>query len=62
MPPARLPRRIKLIYGSADLGFSLLSTILGAYFAIFLTAVVGVSPGIAAAAAGTTSTTRSSAT
>jgi len=50
MPPARLPRRIKLIYGSADLGFSLLSTILGAYFAIFLTDVVGVSPGIAAAA------------
>ncbi len=50
MPSAPLPRRTKLIYGSADLGFSLLSTILGAYFAIFLTDVVGVSPGIAAAA------------
>jgi GPH family glycoside/pentoside/hexuronide:cation symporter len=50
MPSAPLPRRTKLIYGSADLGFSLLSTILGAYFAIFLTDVVGVSPGIAAVA------------
>jgi GPH family glycoside/pentoside/hexuronide:cation symporter len=50
MTSGPLPRKIKLIYGSADLGFSLLSTILGAYFAIFLTDVVGVSPGIAAAA------------
>jgi GPH family glycoside/pentoside/hexuronide:cation symporter len=50
MPPDRIPRRTKLIYGSGDLGFSLLSTILGAYFAIFLTDIVGVSPGIAAAA------------
>ena len=50
MPSAPLPRKTKLIYGSGDLGFSLLSTILGAYFAIFLTDVVGVSPGIAAAA------------
>ncbi len=50
MPTDQLPRRTKLIYGSGDLGFSLLSTILGAYFAIFLTDVVGVSPGIAAAA------------
>lgn len=46
----RLPRRAKLIYGSGDLGFSLTSTIIGAYFAIFLTDLVGVAPGIAALA------------
>ena len=46
----RLTRRAKLIYGSGDLGFSLTSTIIGAYFAIFLTDVVGVAPGIAALA------------
>ncbi len=46
----RLSRRAKLIYGSGDLGFSLTSTIIGAYFAIFLTDVVGVAPGIAALA------------
>lgn len=40
----------KLAYGSGDTGFSLTSTILGAYFAIFLTDVVGLAPGIAAAA------------
>lgn len=40
----------KIIYGSGDLGFSLTTTIVGAYFAIFLTDVVGVSPAIAAAA------------
>jgi len=48
--PERLSRRTKLIYGSGDTGFSLTSTIMGAYFAIFLTDVVGVVPGIAAAA------------
>jgi len=46
----RLSRRTKLVYGSGDLGFSLTGTILGAFFAIFLTDVVGVSPGVAAAA------------
>lgn len=45
-----LPRRVKLLYGAGDFGFSLTSTILGAYLAIFLTDVVGVAPGIAAAA------------
>jgi GPH family glycoside/pentoside/hexuronide:cation symporter len=40
----------KLLYGSGDLGFSLTTTLIGAYFAIFLTDVVGVSPSIAAAA------------
>jgi GPH family glycoside/pentoside/hexuronide:cation symporter len=38
------------MYGSGDLGFSLTSTIVAAYFAIFLTDVVGVSARVAAAA------------
>lgn len=46
----RLSTKTKLIYGSGDLGFSLTTTIVGAYFAIFLTDVVGLQPGIAAAA------------
>jgi GPH family glycoside/pentoside/hexuronide:cation symporter len=46
----RLARRTKLLYGAGDTGFSLTSTIIGAYFAIFLTDVVGISPGVAAAA------------
>lgn len=46
----RLSTKTKLIYGSGDLGFSLTLTIVGAYFAIFLTDVVGLQPGIAAAA------------
>jgi len=49
---AQLPltRREKWIYGAGDIGFSLTSTILGAYFAIFLTDVVGILPRVAAAA------------
>jgi GPH family glycoside/pentoside/hexuronide:cation symporter len=47
---AQLSRREKIVYGAGDIGFSLTSTILGAYFAIFLTDVVGVAPGIAAIA------------
>ncbi|MBT3274141.1 MAG: MFS transporter [Spirochaetales bacterium] len=46
----KLKTTTKIIYGSGDSGFSFTSTILGAYFAIFLTDVVGLSPGIAAAA------------
>jgi len=46
----RLSRRTKLLYGIGDTGFSLTSTILGAYFAIFLTDVVGIAPALAAAA------------
>ncbi len=46
----KLSKRTKLLYGSGDLGFSLTSTIIGAYFAIFLTDVVGIAPRIAAAA------------
>lgn len=46
----KLPTWRKWIYGSGDLGFSLTSTIVGAYFAIFLTDVVGVPARIAAIA------------
>jgi len=46
----KLPTWQKWVYGSGDLGFSLTSTIVGAYFAIFLTDVVGISAGVAAAA------------
>jgi len=45
-----LSRWTKLAYGIGDTGFSLTTTIVAAYFAIFLTDVVGVSPGIAAIA------------
>jgi GPH family glycoside/pentoside/hexuronide:cation symporter len=38
------------VYGVGDTGFSLTSTILGAYFAIFMTDVVGIRPGVAAVA------------
>lgn len=46
----RLSRLTKLIYGSGDIGFSLTTTIIGAYFAIFLTDVVGIAPATAAIA------------
>jgi GPH family glycoside/pentoside/hexuronide:cation symporter len=47
---AKLTRREKWLYGVGDTGFSLTGSIIGAYFAIFLTDVVGVQPAIAAAA------------
>jgi GPH family glycoside/pentoside/hexuronide:cation symporter len=40
----------KLSYGVADTAFSLTSTIIGVYFAIYLTDVVGIDPGLAAIA------------
>ena len=46
----KLTRLTKLIYGFGDTGFSLTTTIIGAYFAIFLTDVVGIAPGTAAIA------------
>jgi GPH family glycoside/pentoside/hexuronide:cation symporter len=46
----KLPRRTKFLYGIGDTGFSLTLTIVGVFFAIFLTDVVGLSPGIAAIA------------
>lgn len=45
-----LSRREKWAYGSGDLSFSLITTIIGAYFAIFLTDVVGMPAGVAALA------------
>lgn len=50
MQTEKLSRKDKLIYGTGDTGLSLTSTIIGAYFLIFLTDIVGISPGIAAAA------------
>jgi GPH family glycoside/pentoside/hexuronide:cation symporter len=46
----RLSRKTKILYGIGDTSFSLTTTIVGVYLAIFLTDVVGVSPGIAAVA------------
>jgi GPH family glycoside/pentoside/hexuronide:cation symporter len=46
----KLTRLNKWTYGVGDLGFSLTYTIIAAYFAIFLTDVVGLAPAIAAAA------------
>jgi glycoside/pentoside/hexuronide:cation symporter, GPH family len=47
---SKLSIPLKIVYGSGDTGFSLTSTLLAAYFAIFLTDVVGL-PATAAAAA-----------
>ncbi len=47
---AKLPWKTKLGYGCGDTGFSLTSTLIGAYLAVFLTDVVGLAPGLAAAA------------
>ncbi len=46
----KLTRREKWIYGSGDLGISLTLTIISAYFAIFLTDVVGIRASIGAIA------------
>jgi GPH family glycoside/pentoside/hexuronide:cation symporter len=46
----KLPMWRKLMYGSGDLGFSLTSTIIAAYFLFFLTGVVGVHAGVASIA------------
>ena len=53
MPDAqneRVPRRTKILYGVGDIGFSLTDTTIGVLFAIFVTDVVGLDPGLAAAA------------
>ena len=49
-PRERIPRRTKILYGAGDIGFSLTGTIIGVLFAIYLTDVVGLGPGSAAAA------------
>ncbi len=59
----KLSSLTKIVYGAGDVGFSMTGTIIGAYFPIFLTDVVGVTPAIVAIAlfigkAGITSTTR----
>lgn len=46
----KLTRKAKLLYGVGDTGFSLTSTILGAYFAIFMIDVVGLQAETAAVA------------
>jgi GPH family glycoside/pentoside/hexuronide:cation symporter len=46
----RLSLRTKFLYGIGDTGFSLTSTIIGAYFAIFLSDVVHLDLSVAAAA------------
>ncbi len=48
--PKGLTRVKKTLYGFGDIGFSLTSTIIGAYFAIFLTDVVNLPPALAAVA------------
>ncbi len=49
-PSEKLSRRTKLLYGAGDWGFSMTSTILSVYFAIFLTDVVHLDLRWAAAA------------
>jgi len=44
---AKLSRKTKIIYGAGDLGFSLTSTIIGAYFLLFLTDVIHLRPAYA---------------
>jgi GPH family glycoside/pentoside/hexuronide:cation symporter len=49
-PNERLPRLTKLFYGAGDFGFAFTDTAIGVLFAIFLTDVVGLDPGLAAVA------------
>ena len=46
----KLSRSTKLVYGAGDLGFSLTSTIIGAYFLFFLIDVVSIKPALAGVA------------
>lgn len=46
----KLSTLTKIIYGFGDIGFSMTGTILSAYFPIFLTDVVGITPAMAALA------------
>lgn len=49
-PSEKVPRHTKIFYGVADFGFALVDTTIAILFAIFLTDVVGLKPGIAAIA------------
>jgi glycoside/pentoside/hexuronide:cation symporter, GPH family len=46
----KLPLRTKLMYGVGDAGINLADTVVGLFFAIFLTDVIGLRPGLAALA------------
>jgi len=46
----KLPTLTKIIYGFGDIGFSMTGTIIAAYFPIFLTDIVGITPAVAAIA------------
>jgi len=46
----KLPALTKIIYGFGDIGFSMTGTIIAAYFPIFLTDIVGITPAVAAIA------------
>ncbi len=46
----KLPTLTKIIYGFGDIGFSMTGTIIAAYFPIFLTDVIGITPAVAAIA------------
>ncbi len=46
----KLSRLTKIIYGFGDIGFSMTSTIVAAYFPMFMTDVVGIAPAVAAIA------------
>ena len=46
----KLSKRTKLIYGSGDFGFALTDSMIGVMLAIYLVDVVGLDPGLAAAA------------
>jgi GPH family glycoside/pentoside/hexuronide:cation symporter len=48
--PQKIPLTLRLIYGFGETGVSLTTTIISAYFAIFLTDVVGIAPATAAIA------------
>lgn len=50
MNDEHVPLHTKILYGAGDLTNSLLLTIVSVYFAIFLTDVVGLDPGLAAGA------------
>lgn len=47
---SKLSQKIKIIYGSGDLGFALTDAMIGVLYAIFLTDVVGLNPKLAAVA------------
>ena len=47
MTAQNLTRRTKILYGVGDIGFSLTSTMIGIYFLLFLTDVVGLRPALA---------------